>query len=240
MTLPSIEQLYAVCEATWPCATQSEAGGCIIRDGQGGGKRVSAATLNVPISKIDLKAAEAAMTALSQPLLFQVRAGETDLDRLLEAEGYQIVDPVNVWAASADSVATELPPRTVAIPAWEPLQIMREIWQAGGIGPARIEVMHRACTPKSGFVSRWQDKPAGTSFIAMHNGIAMVHALEIKADQRRNGLARWAMRRAAFWTLQNGGHCLSVICTQGNAAANGLYASLGMQNIGTYHYRIKA
>jgi hypothetical protein len=32
---------------------------------------------------------------------------------------------------------------------------------------------------------------------------------------------------------------MSVICTQENAAANGLYTSLGMTLTGQYHYRIK-
>jgi len=240
VTLPSIETLYKVCEATWPSAAESEAGGCIIRDGQGGGKRVAAATLNGPFTQLDLSAAEAAMKQLSQPLLFQVRKGEDGLDQLLQAHGYSVVDPVNVWAAPAETIAVERPARITAVPAWEPLNVMKEIWQEGGIGPARLDVMHRACTPKTGIVSRWQDRPAGTSFIAIHKGIAMLHALEIKSDYRRNGLARKTMHQAAFWTLENGGHTLSVICTQGNTAANGLYQDLGMQKVGTYHYRIKA
>lgn len=240
MTLPTIETLYQVCEATWPSAAQFQAGGFTIRDGLGGGKRVSAATLNGPLDATNLKAAETAMEQLSQSKLFQVREGEDGLDQLLQANGYSVVDPVNVWAAPAKSVAQELPDRTIAIPAWEPLEIMKEIWEAGGIGPARVDVMRRACSPKTGFISRWNDRSAGTSFAAMHNGITMLHALEIKPDFRRNGLASWVMRRAATWTLDNGGQTISVICTQGNKAANGLYSALGMTNVGCYHYRIKA
>lgn len=240
MTLPSIETLYAVCEATWPAASEAKAGGFVIRDGKGGGKRVSAATLDGALDAIDLGAAELAMRGLNQTPLFQVREGEDGLDALLETQGYAIVDPVNVYAATVESLATELPPRTVAIPAWEPLQIMKEMWAAGGIGPERIDVMLRAKGPKTGFVSRWQDKPAGTSYAAIHEGISMLHALEIKPEQRRNGLARWAMRRLAYWTIENGGDTVSVICTEANEAANGLYRSLGMTKIGQYHYRIKA
>lgn len=240
MTLPTIEMLYAVCEATWPPVSESEAGGFVVRDGKGGGKRVSAATLAGPLDAADIGAAENAMRDLDQTPLFQVREGEDALDALLENAGYKIVDPVNVYAATAESLATEVPPRTVAIPAWEPLQIMKEIWAAGGIGPERVDVMLRAKGPKTGFVSRWQDKPAGTSYAAIHEGISMMHALEIKPEQRRNGLARWAMRRLAYWTMENGGDTVSVICTDANAAANGLYQSLGMTKIGHYHYRIKA
>ncbi|TCL01235.1 acetyltransferase (GNAT) family protein [Shimia isoporae] len=239
MSLPNIRTLYDVVEATWPPASITRVGPVTIRDGQGGGKRVSAGTVDGAFTEADLDAAEAAMLALGQYRIFMVREGEDTLDEALEVRGYEIVDPVNVYAAKAEDIATERPPRTAAIPGWEPLRIMEEIWAKGGIGPARINVMQRANGPKTGFVSRWNDQPAGTSFMAMHAGIGMVHAVEILPHQRRQGVGRFLMRRAAFWVLEQGGHTLSVICTQANEGANGLYASLGMTVVGQYHYRQK-
>jgi len=67
----------------------------------------------------------------------------------------------------------------------------------------------------------------------------MVHALEILPHQRGMGVGKWMMRRAAFWAQAEGATHMSVICTQENAAANGLYTSLGMTLTGQYHYRIK-
>ena len=182
--------LYDVIDGTWPAAATHSCGCFTLRDGQGGGKRVSAATLNGDLVLDDIAAAEAGMRALNQQPLFQIREGDTELDVALETRGYEVVDPVIMYVISAKELATERPPRTAAIPAWEPLQIMKEIWAEGGIGPARLEVMNRAPMPKTGFVSRWQDKPAGTSFLGMHNGIGMVHALEILPFQRRQGVAR--------------------------------------------------
>jgi ribosomal protein S18 acetylase RimI-like enzyme len=89
-------------------------------------------------------------------------------------------------------------------------------------------------------ISRWNDKPAGASFLAMHEGIGMVHSLEILPHQRRQGVARFLMQRAAIWVQQRGGSHLSVICTSENEAANALYASLGMRLVGHYHYRQKS
>ena len=175
---------------------------------------------------------------MGQHPLFMIRDGQDDLDATLRVAGYEVIDPVTMYAIDANKLTDENPPRTAAIAAWEPLQIMLEIWAEGGIGPGRIDVMNRAKGPKSGFISRWNDHPAGTSFIAMHDGIAMVHALEILPQQRRQGVAQWLMRRAAFWTLAHGGHTLSVICTTANTGANALYSSLGMQVVGHYHYRI--
>lgn len=238
MSLPDAKTLYATIEATWPAASVSELGPFTIRDGQGGGKRVSAATCNGPYSTDAIKAAEDAMRILGQTPMFQIREGDEALDADLAKRGYDIIDPVTMYAADVQDIATELPPRTAAIQAWEPLHIMREIWLAGGIGPERVDVMMRASFPKTGFVSRWQDKPAGASFAAIHDGIAMVHAIEIVPFQRRLGVARWLMRRAAYWTIANGGHTLAVICTTENTGANALYASLGMTVVGQYHYRI--
>ncbi len=232
--------LYDVIDGTWPAAATHSCGCFTLRDGQGGGKRVSAATLNGDLVLDDIAVAEAGMRALNQQPLFQIREGDTELDVALETRGYEVVDPVIMYVIPAKELATERPPRTAAIPAWEPLQIMKEIWAEGGIGPARLEVMNRAPMPKTGFVSRWQDKPAGTSFLGMHNGIGMVHALEILPFQRRQGVARFLMHRAAFWTLENGGTHLAVICTKANVGANRLYSSLGMTVVGEYHYRCKS
>ncbi len=238
-TTISAQDLYDVVDTTWPAAATHAIGCFTLRDGQGGGKRVSAATLAHDLVVDDIAEAEAGMQSLAQQPIFQIRAGDTELDAALEARGYEIVDPVVMYVIPAKELAQERPPRTAAIPAWEPLQIMKEIWEEGGIGPARIEVMKRAPMPKTGFVSRWQDKPAGTSFLGIHNGIGMVHALEILPFQRRQGVARFLMQRAAFWTIENGGSHLAVICTKANVGANRLYSSLGMTVVGEYHYRCK-
>ena len=238
MSLPDVQTLYDVTEATWPPARRFEQAGFTLRDGQGGGKRVSAATLAGDFFAADVSAAERAMREMGQPALFMIREGEADLDASLAARGYEVIDPVNLYAAPAEVLTSDDIPRTIAIPAWDPLRIMEEIWATGGIGPGRIAVMRRATDPKTGIVSRFNDQPAGTSFMAMHKGITMLHALEILPGFRRNGIGRWAMRRAGHWTLQQGGHTVSVLCTQANDAANGLYSGLGMTLIGAYHYRI--
>ena len=158
-------------------------------------------------------------------------------DAGFDARGYDIVDPVNLYATPVDTLTTEPVPPVTAIPVWEPLAIMRDIWAAGGIGPGRLAVMERAPGPKTAIIARWNDHPGGCGFVAIHDSIAMVHALEILPHQRNQGLGKWMMRRAAFWARENGAHTLSVVCTQANQGANALYASLGMTLVGQYHYR---
>ena len=95
MSLPDDTQLYDVIDGTWPAVSERPEGPWIIREGQGGGQRVSATVATGPVTAQDLAQAETAMQALNQPRLFQIRAGQNDLDSLLEQNGYVIVDPVN-------------------------------------------------------------------------------------------------------------------------------------------------
>lgn len=235
---PSLGRLYDVVEATWPPLAAHRAGPWTLRDGAGGGKRVSAATANDDVRPEDLGAAEDAMRLLGQTPLFMIRAGETALDTALAARGYAVIDPVNIWICPTAQLTDRPVPRVTAFAIWEPLAIMREIWAAGGIGPGRLAVMDRAPPPKTGLFGRAGDKPAGAGFCAIHQGVAMVHALEIAEAQRRKGLGAWMMRCAAHWAAREGADWMSVICTRANAGANGLYASLGMASVGEYHYRI--
>ncbi|MGH1353688.1 MAG: GNAT family N-acetyltransferase [Thalassovita sp.] len=239
MTLPDDTKLYDVIDATWPAASTRAVGPWLIREGLGGGQRVSATIATGPVTADDLPLAEEAMQALNQPLLFQIRKGDEALDSLLEQNGYQIVDPVNLWVAKADDLATEFPPPVTAFHVWEPLAIQIDMWAGGGIGPGRIDVMKRAPHPKAALLGRLKDSPAGTAFVGVHGDTAMLHAIYVLPHQRKQGMARWFMRLAAFWARDNGTSFLSVVCTQDNTAANGLYSDLGMSLVGQYHYRKK-
>ncbi len=229
--------LAALIDGTWPAARFVRAGPFTLREGQGGGSRVSAATAEGPATEADIDAAEAGMRAMGQVPIFMLREGEDDLDARLAARGHEIFDPVNAWACPVAQL-TDIPlPRVTVLPIWEPLAIMREIWAGGGIGPARLAVMQRARGPKTGLLARFNDKPGGVAFVAIHDGAAMVHALEILPHQRRQGLGKWMMRGAAFWAAEQGAQTLAVLCTRANAGANALYSSLGMKIVGRYHYR---
>jgi len=232
------QRYYAVTEATWPSAREFTLGPITLREGLGGGSRVSSATINGPVTDSDIAAAETAMRDMGQVPQFMIRDGEDELDAQLAARGYLVKDPVNIWACPVTLLTDVEIPRVTTFCIWEPLAIQCEIWAAGGIGPERLAVMERAKGPKMSLLSRQDEKPGGTGYCAIHDGVAMVHALEILPHQRRKGVGVWMMRQAAFWALENGADTLSVICTKRNEGANGLYASLGMTSVGQYHYRI--
>jgi GNAT superfamily N-acetyltransferase len=229
--------LYDVIDATWPAAGFHRAGPWILREGRGGGKRVSSATADGAVSEDDIDTAERGLADLDQPALFMIRDGQAGLDRMLAARGYGVIDPVVAWACPVAQLTNVPMPQITVFAIWEPLAIMREMWAQGGIGRARLAVMDRVRGAKTGLLARYNDKPGGTAFVATHDRVAMLHALEILPHQRQQGLGKWMMRGAAFWAAEQGSDTLSVVCTRANAGANALYASLGMAVVGEYHYR---
>lgn len=231
--------LARIMEATWPAAHVANIGPWRIREGQGGGKRVSAATAEHDWTATDISLAETAMTDLGQERLFLIRDGEDRLDQTLADRGYRVVDPVLVYAGSTAELGAHPPDPMAVFSHWPPLAICREIWALGGIGPARLAVMERVAGPKTILLARSADRPAGAAFVATAGQTAMLHALEVVPDARRQGSARNMIRAAAAWALTEGADTLSVLVTTANSAARSLYAGLGMDVVGQYHYRQK-
>lgn len=239
MNLPAniLAEIFDVIDGTWPAARYDTCGPFTLRDGQNGGNRVSAATVNGEFTPDDLPRAEVAMRALGQEPLFMIRPNDTALDTALAARGYAIRDEVMIYTCPIEHLCDRPLPRVTVFNIWQPLAIMVEIWAKGGIGPGRLAVMDRAHGPKTGLLARYNEKPGGAAFVAIHDGIAMVHALEILPHQRAQGLGGWVMRGAALWAREQGAHRFSVVCTTANTGANALYRSLGMDCVATYHYR---
>lgn len=220
------EVLARVMEETWPPASVRRVGPVMLREGAGGGKRVSAASVEGEFDPADLEAP-----------LFVVRQGQEALDATLAARGYSVVDPVVAYAAPASMLAEPAPPHLSALPHWPPLAVTREIWAEEGIGPARVAVMERAKGPKTAILARTEDHPVGAAFVAISGDVAMLHALEVRLAARRQGSANNILRCAAGWALDHGATTLSLVVTEANAPARALYASLGMAVVGQYHYR---
>lgn len=226
-------------DRTWPALRTQKVGPWLIREGAGGGQRVSSATIWENWSEADIPQAEAAMRALGQTPLFMIRDGEEALDRLLAARGYRHHDAVTAYACPIAILTEYSPGRMDGFTAWPPLEIMRRIWMEGGIGRARIEVMVRAPDPKTAILGRIDDRAAGVGFVSVHRNIAMLHALEVSKDRRRRGAGRNIIKMAARWAQDQGAAMFSLVTTRKNLLSNTLCTSLGMADVGHYHYRVK-
>jgi GNAT superfamily N-acetyltransferase len=227
------DTLARLMEATWPPARSWPEGPFIFRDGAGGGKRVSAASVAGAWDEVDLALVE----RMPDPLIL-IRAVDTALDAALALRGWRVVDPVVAYAAPVARLAADLPPLSV-FAHWPPLEIVRAIWDEGGIGPARVAVMERAAEHGTALLARLDDRPVGAAFVAHDSGEAMVHALEVRAPYRRQGVGAMLVQAAANWAAAMGAKRLSLVVTRQNTAARALYARLGMEVVGQYHYRAK-
>lgn len=231
-------RLFETLDRTWPPAGTSRLGPWLVRDGQGGGKRVSAATPEAEVFDADIDSLEAEARARGEAPLVRL-ASDDPLDARLAARGYARLDPTLILTGNAADLAARPLPRLAAIPAWPPLARMREIWADGGIPEARIAVMARARGPHTGLFGRAQDRPAGVAFVALHEDIAMLHALEVAPAHRRAGAGRALVVGAAHWAVPHGATTLAVAVTEANAPARALYSSLGFSRAAGYHYRQK-
>ena len=236
MTPPSSQDLFRVLDETWPPARFVEQPLWMLRAGAGGGQRVSAATAIAEVCEHDIERAEAGMRALDQHPLFMLRPGEDALDQWLETRGYDIVDPVAIYLTP---IPCELQTTAeIAIhPSWPPNAQTLALWADGGIGPARIAVMERATGPKTALVARDDQTCLGVAFVAISEGIAMLHALEVSPSARRRGLGTALMQAAFRCAATNKAAWLSLMVTRANMPANELYRGLGMHEVDAYHYR---
>lgn len=231
--------IFAAVDATWPPFSMQEVGPWTIREGRGGGQRVSAASTTVNVNSADLAQAEEAMQALDQAPLFMVQGDQPDLDALLAAHGYRIKDPVDVWIGPAAQVAQGHERSLAAIFVDYPMPIMAEIWAQGGIGPARLDVMRRAQAPKTCILGRHREQARGAAFVAIHNDIAMTHAVEVRESARRQGVAERMMRAAAWWAGTEGAGRFAALTVRTNTGTQAMWRKLGMQVATGYHYRVK-
>ncbi len=229
------DRLLHAMEATWPAAFCHRTGPWLVREGQGGGQRVSAVTPAGDWQQEDIGLAEAAMRGLDQMPLFMIRENDGALDAALEAQGYAVRDPVVLYSAALgrDTGTGD------AFPHWPPLAIVRALWADAGIGPGRIAVMDRVKGAKAAILGRTDDAAAGAAFVACDGTVAMIHALEVAPPCRRAGLGRTLMRAAAAWATEQGATHLGLAVTKANDPARALYVSLGMAPSGAYHYRAR-
>lgn len=204
-------------EPTWPPARMWREGPWLMRDGAGGGGRVSASTL------------EGADDG-ARPVRVMLREGEEALDARLAAAGHVIDDTVILYEAPVAGLAGP----AVSVPEWPPSDRSVAMWAVSGkVGPSRLAIMERCRCPKTVIACE-----GGAGFVAVNGDLAVLHALEVAQTHRRRGLARDLLHGAAGWAAMQGASRLALVVSEGNAAARALYEGAGMAEVGLYRYRV--
>lgn len=235
-SLPTNDRLMAAIDATWPPAEFRQAGPWLLRRGDGGGQRVSAASTTDQSAA--LAPAEAGMRTWDQQPLFRITPDQTELDRRLADAGYAMKDPVMLYVAPVSSLTDGSDETVKVFRVSSPLAIVDEIWSNGGIGPGRRDVMTRPGGPRMTLLARAEDRPVGVAYVAIDNAIAMIHAIEVAPQHRRKGGGTILIRGAASFAAEHGAASLALAVTESNTHARALYERLGMECAGRYHYRV--
>jgi ribosomal protein S18 acetylase RimI-like enzyme len=238
---PDRPTLFAAIGAGWAPAESVPLGGWVLRRGLGGGRRASsvwpAGEPGLPLDEA-IAAAEAQNRAWGQPAIFQISPADTALDAALAARGYRGEARSPIMAASAETVAEAGRGKRMALKVRAPLVVLEELWNAGGIGPARRAVMARTAAPKEIVMLREDDRVAAAAFVAVRDGIAVMSALLVAPPFRRRGLGREAVAAAARIGLGLGAHTIAFSVEGENAPAIALYEGLGLEQVSKYHYRV--
>lgn len=223
-------------EASWPPALTRQAGGFLVGLGEGAGGRVSSALALPDWRPDDIPLAEAQHRAWGQRPLFRAWDGDHALIAALKGRGYGVEIPTLVLEAPVAALTDRPLPPVTGFALWPPLAIQRRIWEAGNINPARQAVMDRVALPKAALLGRLHDRAAAAGFVAAAGDVAMLHGLEVLRDFRRQGLAGWMVRQAAFWAAEQGATRLALAMSEANAAAHALYRGLGFTKAARYGY----
>ena len=236
---PTEDQIFDAIDATWAPYATTRLDDWLVREGRGGGSRVSSASFAGMASKdADIDVVEKAQSALSQPSQVMLRPGQPELDARLEARGYQVVTPVRILCAPTSVLSADSELGTTVVPSDKILASQKDLWAQGGIGPARIAIMNRVRETKTALLARRGHDLAGVAFIALHRNLAMLHALDVPMQLRRQGMGRKITAAAADWARMNGADHLALLVVRDNLAANRLYEGMGMTEIASYHYRL--
>ncbi len=234
MQHPSQTDLFDAVDATWAPLALHTHDGWIIREGAGGGQRVSAATPDTPNYKIS--SAVDKMISLNQRPLFMIRNMDTALDTELQGLGYDVVDPVVILIAPTSELLKNPPREMQTVHTLNaPDTNAKNIWAAGGIDQGRLDVMARVKGPKT--IMSAGDM--GVAFAAAHNNIAMIHAVEVATNHRRKGVANAMMYKAFEWAKGQKCAWVAILTVHANIPARTLYENLGMDKAAAYHYRLK-
>lgn len=234
MKSPSGLDLFDAVDATWAPLAIHNHEGWLIREGAGGGQRVSAATLLTDAKNAKICSAADKMLSIGQNPLFMIRGSDITLDAELEALGYAIVDPVAILTGPIDRLIQKQPKPTHHVDRLITTNNeAKYIWAKGGIDQNRLNVMRRVKCPKT-ILSAGD---MGVAFAAACGDVAMVHAVEVANNHRRKGIANALMYEAFKWAKDQNCNWISVLTVRKNLPAHKLYETLGMTEAAAYHYR---
>ncbi len=234
MSLPGGARILAAVRATWPPSRLDPSGPFDLPAEREGTGRATAARLRsgAVATGRDVAAVEAARPGTAFCALADE---EAPLEAVLAARGYVAGAPADLMAGPVEGLAGALPPVS-GFAHWPPLAMCGAIWDAHGHTDHRRAPARRALEPRAAILLRFEDRAAGALFVAVHDGLAVLHMVVTLARFRRRGVGMLGMRHAAAWAADHGAGALALPVEANNVAAVALYRRAGLVRRGGYRY----
>ena len=248
MTGPDAARVMAAVRATWPPARAVRVGPFDVPLDPEGSRRAIAARPAAPAGAgapgrravpggLGATAADLAAVEAARPgAIFATVDGADDaLCALLSAGGYRAEGASLLMAGPAAPLLGDLP-RVSGFPHWPPAAICEAMWAAHGNGPASLRAAGRAPEPRAAILLRAHDRAAGALFVAVADGLGVLHMVLTLPAHRRRGVGMLGLRHAAAFAAGHGATHLALPVERGNAAAVALYRRAGLEEVGGYRY----
>lgn len=244
----SRERLVAIecaAVAAWPALATADIDGWLWRHTGGGSQRansVSAITFRGADVDAAIADAEARYRARGAHPMFQICDVNVpaDLDARLQRRGYRLQEPCTVLAKSISVAAAGGHEADIEI-ADVPSEDWLSVYLAG-ITPSRRDlaplILARVPAPRAFFLLGESGQPAATALGVVAEGVVIAECVMTRGDRRRGGAASRVMRALEAWGAQNGATLAALQAVAANAPAQGLYAKLAYERVGSYHYRV--
>ncbi|CTQ49314.1 GNAT family N-acetyltransferase [Jannaschia donghaensis] len=232
--LPDAKRIMAAVRATWPPSSLARVGPFDLPAERTGTRRATSARARdgATATTGDIAAVEGARPGT----IFGTLDGAEDaIATLLKARGYAMTGASDLMAGPVGPMTGDIPPVS-GFAHWPPLAICDTLWAAHGNDASRRAPLDRAPGPKAAILLRHDDRAAGALFVAVHDGLAVLHLVLTLPRFRRQGVGRIAMRHAANWAAANGAEYIVLPVEADNAAAVGLYERMGLSRRGGYRY----
>lgn len=222
----------------WPAPSTQDIGGWLLRHAGGVTKRANSVLPMDDPGDVDvaLERAERFYTELGLPTVFSVdaQARPEGLDGLLEARGYELVDPTMAMETDLagpyerDGVEIALAPSGEWLDLW---------WSVDGRYDHQLPMAEKILT---GVPAAY----ASLDGVAVGRGVPQgewlgVYAMAVAPEARRRGLGRRVLRALLGWGREQGCERAYLVVVERNAPARALYEAEGFAPAGGYHYRVK-
>lgn len=233
MTVPGTARVIAAIRATWPPERMVRIGPFDVPLDAAGSRRAICARAHAPgAAAADLVAVEAVRPGA---IVGTVDGAEVPLGDLLAARGYADEGASALMAGPVAPLLGDLP-RVSGFAHWPPAAIAEAMWAAHGNGPASLAIAARAPGPKAAILLRADDRAAGALFVAVTDGLAVLHMVLTLPAHRRRGVGMLGLRHAAAFAHTHGAAHLALPVERTNGAAIALYVRAGMAEVGGSRY----